>query len=292
MSNDKEQKIISIIQSSGPKLPTELSKTLGIDTYITSAILSGLVKEKHLMNSSRKIGSSLVYFTSGQENIVRARLYKELNDLEKKALDRIKELKVAFEVDLYPQERFLLGDLKDFAILMTIRTDSGQELNCWKYYEVSDEEFKNIVHEKLAPKEEPEPPFPIPEIEIPPVEKPKVAKQEKIVPEPKVTIPSSAFMDKIKKYLSGIDAEVTSTLRAKPNELVSLIKVPTIIGGQSFMLFAMNKKSVTENDLSKIYVESTKERRPVLLLVPNELSPKAKKYVERYFGEILKVIKI
>jgi len=293
MMKDKEQKILSIIQSTGPKLPTELSKAVGIDTYITSAILSTLVKDRHLYNSSRKIGSSLVYFMPGQENIVRARLYDELNDLERKALDRIKELKVAFDVDLYPQERFLLSDLKDFAIPLKIKTDSGQELNCWKYYDVSDEEFKNIVDTKLAPKEEPKPevqqeiPKEIPKV----IEKPKILKTEP-KPEKKIIIPSSAFMDKVKKYLSGIDAETTNTLRAKPNELISTIKVPTIIGGQSFMLFAFNKKSITENDLSKIYVESAKERKPVLLLVTNELSSKTQKYVDKHFGDILKIIKI
>lgn len=299
MLKDKEQKILSIIQSSGPKLPTEVSKAIGTDTYITSAILSTLVKDKHLQNSSRKIGSSLVYYISGQEAIVRNRLLDELNESEKKTLDAIKSLRIAFETDLYPQERFLLSDLKDFAIPVKIRTDSGQELNCWKYYDVSDEEFKNIVNQKLMPKEEPEEPepppipeFSKPEVIILPVEKTKSVKQEKIIPEKKITIPSSAFMDKIKKYLLGIDAEIINTLRAKPNELVTFIKVPTIIGGQSFMLFAFNKKSVTEADLSKIYVESSKERKPILLLVPNELGAKSKKYVEKHFGDILKVIKI
>ena len=279
MLQDKETKVLQIIQSDGPKLPTELTKAVGVESYIASAILSTLVKNGHLHNSNRKIGSSLIYYIDGQEETVRQMLLKELNVTELKALETIKKMRVALENELYPQERYLMNDLKDFVTQLKLKTDDNQEITCWKYYEVSDEELKNIVKSKLVPKKEPEA-----------VKEELILIKEKTVRKKAVTL--SGFGENVNKYLQGIDADTTAVIRSKPNELVSLIKIPTIIGSQSFMLFALNKKSITETDLSKIYVESSKERKPVLLIVANELGSKAKKYVEKHFGDVLKIIKI
>jgi hypothetical protein len=279
MLQDKETKVLQIIQSDGPKLPTELTKAVGVESYIASAILSTLVKNGHLHNSNRKIGSSLIYYIDGQEETVRQMLLKELNVTELKALETIKKMRVALENELYPQERYLMNDLKDFVTQLKLKTDDNQEITCWKYYEVSDEELKNIVKSKLVPKKEPEA-----------VKEELILIKEKTVRKKAVTL--SGFGENVNKYLQGIDADTTAVIRSKPNELVFLIKIPTIIGSQSFMLFALNKKSITETDLSKIYVESSKERKPVLLIVANELGSKAKKYVEKHFGDVLKIIKI
>jgi hypothetical protein len=279
MLQDKETKVLQIIQSDGPKLPTELTKAVGVESYIASAILSTLVKNGHLHNSNRKIGSSLIYYIDGQEETVRQMLLKELNVTELKALETIKKMRVALENELYPQERYLMNDLKDFVTQLKLKTDDNQDITCWKYYEVSDEELKNIVKSKLVPKKEPEA-----------VKEELILIKEKTVRKKAVTL--SGFGEKVNKYLQGIDADTTAVIRSKPNELVSLIKIPTIIGSQSFMLFALNKKSITETDLSKIYVESSKERKPVLLVVANELGSKAQKYVEKHFGDVLKVVKI
>ena len=279
MLQDKETKVLQIIQSDGPKLPTELTKAVGVESYIASAILSTLVKNGHLHNSNRKIGSSLIYYIDGQEETVRQMLLKELNVTELKALETIKKMRVALENELYPQERYLMNDLKDFVTQLKLKTDDNQDITCWKYYEVSDEELKNIVKSKLVPKKEPEA-----------VKEELILIKEKTVRKKAVTL--SGFGENVNKYLQGIDADTTAVIRSKPNELVFLIKIPTIIGSQSFMLFALNKKSITETDLSKIYVESSKERKPVLLIVANELGSKAKKYVEKHFGDVLKIIKI
>jgi DNA-binding MarR family transcriptional regulator len=295
MLSDKETKVLQIVQMGGPKLPTEIAKIVGIDTYITSAILSALVKHGHLHNSSRKIGSSLIYYTDGQEENVRNLLLKELNDLEKKALERVRELRLAFEDDLYPQERFLLNELKDFTTQIKIKTDDEKELTCWKYYDVSEDEMKNRVQVRLSAAKNAEEQYTAPSVpnsrheqeeKLVLVDRPKLAHK-------KITrVLSSGFAEKINNYLKGIDAETVSVLHSKTNELTSVVKVPTILGCQNFLLFALNKKSVSESDLSKIYVESSKERKPVLLFVTNELSTKANKYVEKYFGDILKVVKI
>jgi len=286
MLQDKETKVLQIITSSGPKLPTELTKAVGIESYIASAILSTLVKNGHLHNSSRKIGSSLIYYIDGQEETVRQMLLKELNVTELKALETIKKMRVALDNDLYPQERYLMNDLKDFVTQLKLKTDDNQEITCWKYYEVSDAELMNIVKSKLVPKKEPE----AVKEKFVPIKEEFIPIKEKTLRKKAVTL--SGFGEKVNKYLQGIDADTTAVIRSKPNELVSLIKIPTIIGSQSFMLFALNKKSITETDISKIYVESSKERKPVLLVVVNELGSKAKKYVEKHFGDVLKIIRI
>lgn len=285
MLGEKETKVLQIIQTAGPKMPTEIAKILGIDTYITSAILSSLVKSGYIKSSLRKIGSSQIYYVGGQEENVRNMLFNELNDLEKKTLEHIKELKVAFESDLYPQERFLLNDLKDFVTQIKVRLDNGEEITCWKYYNVPEEEMKDIINSRLFVSKKTE------------AEKPQVVGTPQVVEKPKHEVKvkravSSDFSEKVKNYLLNIDAQIVNTIRSKANEVVLIVNIPTIIGSQKFLLFALNKKSISKSDLSKIYIESSKERKPVLLLTINQLSQKVKKFAEEHFGDLLKVIVI
>jgi hypothetical protein len=279
MLKEKEQRVLQVVQMGGPKLPTEVSKTVGMDTYITAAILSSLAKAGHLHNTSRKIGSSLIYYVDGQEDVVRKRLLSELNDIEKKALERIKGMRVAFEDELYPQERYLMNDLKDFVVQVKVRTDDGQEINCWRYYEVPEEEMRELVKRRLAPKAEVQ-----------------VKRELKLFDGPKTKRgpkeSSSVFSKNIEDYIGNIGAETIANIRTKASEVVKVVKVQTIVGSQTFMLYALNKRSVTESDLSRIYVESSKEKRPVLLITTNELGKKAQAFAAKHFGDLLKIVKI
>ena len=145
---EKEEKVKNFVQMRGPVLLMDIAKNSEIESYLAGAIVSTLVNRGDVKQSFRKIGASPLYFVGGQEDRVRSRLHGELNDLEKKALSRIKELKVAFNEELYPQERYLMGDLKDFVERIKIK-EKGQEFVCWRLKSLEDDEFESIVENKI-----------------------------------------------------------------------------------------------------------------------------------------------
>jgi len=148
MADEKETKVIQIISTKGPQLQMDIAKGLGVEGFIAGAILSTLTGRGELKTSHRKIGASPIYYVSGQEQIVKNRLYPELNELEKRALERLKEMKVAFKDDLYPQERVLLSELKDFVDYLQVK-QGDDEVLCWKHNSVSDDEFESILNSKF-----------------------------------------------------------------------------------------------------------------------------------------------
>ncbi len=305
MLNEKEAKVVEIIQRRGPILPIEVSKELGVETFLASAILSTLINKGYVKISHRKVGSSPLYYISGQEQRVRSMLYPELNELEKKALNRLKELKVAFRDDLYPQERVLLSDLKDFVDYLQIKHDD-KEVYCWRHYSVSDEEFNNILKEKFnVPNEESKP-----EVvkEVPAEEKqeikeiklePKVETELKVeapkeTPKPKTKKPRKAVAKgelekKAVEYFQEKGAKVLHEEigRSESNFIISF---ETPVGAQKFFVKVKNKKSVSEGDMSKLYVEANIKKLPAVLITPASPNKKIMDYISKNFGDLIRII--
>ena len=59
---DYKQKILSFVRMKGPVLPTQISKEVGQNTMIASAMLSELVAKGELKFSHTKVGSSNDYW--------------------------------------------------------------------------------------------------------------------------------------------------------------------------------------------------------------------------------------
>ncbi|MCD6547371.1 MAG: hypothetical protein J7K22_02345 [Nanoarchaeota archaeon] len=281
MLNPMEEKVYQIVTYKGPILPIEVAKILGIETYLASAILSTLVNKNLVKLSFRKVGSSPLYYVKGQENKVREILFKELNELEKKTLERLKELKVAFKEDLYPQERFLLNDLKDFVSYLQIKKDD-MEVFCWKHYSVGDNEFKEIIERKLFKKE--------PEKQIQetksqaeiPIKKEVKRKTKKI----SIKEFENKVLEKVKTFAEIIDKKTTK------GSVRILAYVETPIGKQKVVIIAKNKRNLNENDISKIFVEEQKNKIPIVILIEKEPSIKLRKYIQENMGELVKLLKI
>lgn len=293
MVNDNESKILDLVRMSGPSLPIKVSKALKIETYIAGAMLSSLVDNGHLKISQKRVGSSPLYYMPGQEHQVREVLFKELNDLEKKALNRLKELKVAFESDLYPQERFLLKELRDFATALTVK-QGEQELTVWKHNSVTDEILNSILEERLKktePEKTPEP-VQLPEgiqeklVEVPIKEKPKEQ------PVKKRKIKTGEFANKVKEYLKEKEAELIEDVSVKKGEHLFKINIKTTFGNQSFLVKSLDKKRISESELSQFYLECMNEKKPGMLFVPAELSKKTKNFVDKNVGKMIKIVVI
>jgi len=305
MLNLKENQVYTSIQTKGPLLPIEIARSLSMETYIVSAILATLLKNKKIEISKRKIGSSNLYYIPGQEELVRKRLLPELNALEQKALQRVKELKVAFENDLYPQERFMLKEMLDFVNLLKVKTEK-EEFDVWVDAELTKEEINEIIKKRLENLKEKstsieKPKEALPEKNIP-IEK-EETKQELLSQEPPKELPekkerkrksaqNTNFNEKLNDYLKRMDITLIKVLSIKANENIAIVSIPSIIGDQFFYMFYTTKKNLNEGDLSKIYLEASKHKMPILLILENEINSKINQYIKDNFGNLIKIIKM
>ena len=84
---DFKDKVLQLIRTRGPVLPSQINKEIEQNVLFTSAILSELVDSKQLRLSHTKIGGSPVYYLPGQESRLEF-LYKQLHEKEQKAFYR------------------------------------------------------------------------------------------------------------------------------------------------------------------------------------------------------------
>jgi hypothetical protein len=222
-------------------------------------------------------------------------LYKELNDLEQKALERVRNLKVATDSELYPQERFLLKSMADFVTPMTVK-QGEQEISIWKHNSVSEQELNELLKVKLTapPKEEQKLPEKLPEpAQLPAqpeehlklVETPK--KQRVVHRKPKQP---SEFVNRAKQYLKDIKAEIIEEKPVKRDEHFFTIELQTVLGRQNFLVKAKDKKAVSESEISQFYLECMNVKKPGLLLVPSEISKKVESFAEKNVGKIIRIV--
>ncbi len=143
---DQREEAISFIKNNGPVLPVQISKYVNTNILFASAILSELVSRKMLKITSASIGGSPLYYLTGQEALMDARLSTSLGGREKEAYQLLKENKVLREVDLEPWQRVAVKSLKDFAVQINVN-DRGNAESFWKHILVTDEEAKLIISE-------------------------------------------------------------------------------------------------------------------------------------------------
>jgi len=260
-----EENIIEILRRRGPSLPVEISKELGLDSFLTSAILSGMASSRKIRMSYKRIGSSRLYFLEHQYESARKILLSHLSIQEKNVLNRIKSSGFLREEDLTPHEKFFIKELYDFVIPTKINGIPG-----FKYYAIPDSMIKIQKEEPaLFQKEE------------------KIEKKER----PKQEV--SNFEDKVINYLKNLGSEIIDKkVIRKGKEFNFIISIKTPLGNQIYHVKAKNKKKITESDLSVAYTEGMRAKKPVIFISNGTLSNKAKKFKEKNVGELLHYIKI
>jgi len=307
---EKEAKAKQMVEFGGPLLLMDVAKKLGVESYLAGAIISTLAGRGDIKQSFRKIGASPIYFSKGQEQRVRDMLFKGLNDLEKKALDRIRELKVAFQDDLYPQERYLMNDLKDFVSQIKVK-DGDIELNCWRHYSVSDEEFEERVGSKIqglkslaeipAETEKLKLPEPVEEIAEPVKDRPEAEDRGAPQAEPvlkediRKPVKSSRideFEHKVLSMLKEKNLDFSGRQVLEKNEVNYNSEIETSLGSQKVLLKILNRKRVTENELSRIYIEAMEKKTPFVVYIPKKITKKAEAFLEKKLGNIVSVVVI
>jgi hypothetical protein len=274
---NKEEEIINFLRVVGPSLPIDISKKLGIDSFLVNAFLTELVKSGKIKESERKIGNSSYYYLQGQEEIVRNKFLQDLKYQEKLLLEKIKKEKFIFDEDLSAQERFFIKNLLDFVTPLRVKINDNERV-CWKYYATSLNEIEETIRKSIIEKEKKE--------EIKEVQKElKTEKIEKIVS-------LSEFEKEIEEMLRSFSEIVEKKVVKKNNEINYVVVSNTSFGKISFYVKVKRKQKISESDLSLAFTEGNRKRMPVIFITDGEISKKVENFREKNFGDLLKILKI
>lgn len=282
------QKVLEIVKRKGPVIPTEISRELGTESWLASAILSELVSGGQLRISSLKMGGTPLYYAAGQEEKLQD-YTKYLHEQERRAFELLKAEKVLRDRALDPVTRVALRGIKDFALPLNVQNNSESEL-FWKWYLISNEEAEPLIKKVLGVEEKPA------QVAVPVVEKKAAESVEKA--EKQQTLPKAAararkapdnsgFVAMVLSYFGKGNIEVIEQLEAKKKgEAEFIISVPSSVGTIKYYCMAKDKKSCSDGDLSTAYVRGSARNLPVLFLTAGKLTKSATEMLEKEFSNM------
>jgi len=286
-----QEKIIRFVNMNGPILPVKISKAVDISITFAGAYLSELVKNKAILITTAKIGSSPLYYVSGQEFKLQM-LENHLNNREKDAFRLLRDKKVIRDIKAEPVQRVALRQIKDFAFPITVNHEGQTEL-FWKWYLVSDGEAEKLIKDMMGIKEE-----------VKEVKQEVLEVKEKII-EPKKEIEKQEVLGvkevkpKVRKVrvkkevITNVYDEVVNYLKKKKisikeQELIKknkefefIVDISSNVGKLKYFVKFKDKKKINEGDLSLAYHKGQNKKMPVMFLSKGELTKKANEYLEK-----------
>ena len=293
------EKAFNFVKINGPILPVQISKFLGSDILIASAILSDLSSQKKILITSVKYGGSPFYYAPGQEFKL-VNLSENLKGKQKQIYDIIRQKKVLRDKFLEPWQRIAIREIKDFAKMLRVLYKENEEF-FWKWYSLRDDEAKEIIKtffvkeepvEEIPEKKEEELPkeSTLPTVqkklkeEIP--EKPSVKTAE---PKKKIIKPDGEFYKKIINYFSNKNIKVNKEeIIRKNKEFDFITEIPSPVGYMCFYVKAKDKKKINDADLSLAYGEGRSQNMNVLFVSCGDMTKKAKTLIDKKFkGSLL-----
>lgn len=270
-----KERIISIIRTKGPTIPSAIASEIQTSILFASAFLSELLSEKKLKTSHMRFGSSPIYFIPGQEFQLE-KFSHHLKSKEKDAFILLKEKKFLKDINQEPAIRVALRSIRDFAVPFK----RGDEI-FWRYFTIPEDEFKMhkkvqepLIEVKKIPTSESEEQKSFPReggrendsqkekpLNIFDKENKKtgsrtesLASSDKNVERKKKTIRkkpapkvNEKFFNKVKEHLTNNQIEILDILSFSKNDITLKISE----NNQEKLLVAYNKKSVREDDILK-----------------------------------------
>ena len=235
-TSEIKEKIIFVLKQRGPSLPVHIAKGTGLSILFASAFLSELLSERKIKMSHMKVGSSPIYYISGQEAQLE-NFAHYLNNKEKETFTLLQNKKILRDSEQHPAVRVALRSIKDFAMPF-----KKEEKIFWRYYltpenqlEIQQPKLKTEVTKTLNIFEKPK--------------SPEVKKSKSVERKTKKTSKNDKFFNKVKSFLSAKSTEILDIESFSKNELVLRIKKDD----QEEILIAYNKKRINEEDILKAH---------------------------------------
>lgn len=267
-----KEKIIQFLERNGPSLPVHIAKEIGMDMIFTSAFLSELISHQKIKTSFMKVGTSPVYFIPGQE-IGLEKFSEYIKGKEREALILLKKNNFLKDSEQEPAIKVALRAIKDFA-----KPFEKNDTLIWRYFLIQEKEFnapkkedkeeeknKEKVKEEEISKERTEKTL---EKKKNAIKKPKTRKSNKKSDE--------KFFNKVKEFLIKKEIELSDIISFNKKDLV--LKV--IQNGKEKILFAYNKKRITEKDILTAYKKAQERGLNYLLFSLGEPLKKTQNLLE------------
>jgi len=310
-----KERIIELIRELGPIVPNEISGKLEANSFLVSALMSELVREKRLLYSHKKLSNSPLYYVQGQEDLVRRRLNPLLKIPEKKIVEFFEKNKLALKDNLSPQQRYMVDELKDYITSITLNID-GEEKKFYKNHNVSDESIRDSLKNMKPVKEESPKPQPSslfgnsPQTNKPMThsffenkkeddfkffEKPK---QEVVVEKPiqqvklqEVQIEeNSLYFDRVSSnFFDKNNLNIVSVDVVKKGKEANFV-IKSGFNQEVFVKYFV-KNSINETDVSKAFTESHVNKLPCWILTKAKVNKKAQKLLDN-LGKTINLISI
>jgi hypothetical protein len=274
-----KESILKFLRMKGPSLPIHISQEIKLSALFTSAFLSELFSERGIKMSYLRVGSSPVYFLSGQEKDLE-KFSSHLKSKEKEAFLLLKEEKILRDQEQEPAIRVAIRSIKDFAIPF----EKEKELY-WKYFLVDEKDF--LVEEKeIEPspiievaeepeetrEEETEMPKPVPE-------KSRSKKSQKKKPaktKEKSKKGNDKFLARVKEFLSKENIEIIDIEGFSKEGII--LKIRT--NGEEKAFIAYNKKKIEERDLINAHKKAKELGLGYIVLSLGESSKKMNELID------------
>ena len=139
-------KIINFL-SRGPALTVDIAKDIDKDGLQTSAILDFYVSKGDVLKTTRKYGTSSVYYLPKDVDAAIDKLYQTLDNNEKNLVSKIKSIKIIKVSDMTPAERYISGQLTDFIKKVTAKdSETGEKVEYAYFYKLSLEDISSLIN--------------------------------------------------------------------------------------------------------------------------------------------------
>ena len=307
-------RVKQLVRMRGPVIPSQISKEIGTNILMASAILSELASSSDVKISSVKVGGTPLYYVAGQE----AKLQNytaSLPQKEKEAFEQLKSAKALRDAELEPAIRVALRQIKDFAKPIDVAIDGQTEL-FWKWYLISNQDaeiaIKNLIGFTEEKAQAPEP-FQQQQLAAEaaadkPIQSSTQQQQAVLMPQPQVaqqampissarkarqalqkttTAQTADFLIAVKEFFFKNEIEIISESLQKRSEAEYVILLPSLVGKLKYYCVAKSKKTCSESDISTAVVQGQLNKLPVLLLIKGELTKKAQELISKEIGAIV-----
>jgi len=286
----EKTRILAFIGRTGPIVSNTIAKTLNLNSFLTSALLSELVNQKKLNASFIRVGGSALFYLDDQEEQL-MRFTNFLGHKEKETYELLKKEGVLQDKQLHPAVRVAIRDVKDFAIPLKV-SRGNEEILFWKFrfFNDADKKIKELLEELKPEKLEVQNAINsnkflgTPRSQELQREAAKEPVKEEIIKEakPKKKREKSASIEKVlEKWASENKVIVYELIFAKEKDAQAKVKVKTDIGEIDFLLVLKNKRIISEPDLAWAYQEGLGAKMPVIFLSPGKPSKQILEYMEK-----------
>jgi hypothetical protein len=272
-----KDRIVNLLQSSGPMLPVEIGSKLGMDSFMAKAYLVELIEDGTVHASKEKLAESHMYYLSGQE--------KQVQD----KINSIKQAHAKKPTNYAPAPSNVSPEVQ-----------AKREAFAQRLAKIEAEEAKRRAQPRAPLPQAPRPiqtqPMRAPPPRSVPIERIPVARppiSPKPAPEPlreaeyKPEV-ERTFLDTAMDWIKMEGTEIIEEISSKKNEMELIVNVYTDFGKVNFYMKIKNKKSITEADLMAVYAGAMENKCPAVLVTNGKLAKSAEAFLDEK-GWIVKV---